>query len=102
MRRGAAARGAPVHILKGGIDAWRQAGHPTIVDRSRPLEIMRQVQIIARALVLTGVLLSRFVAPGFLGYSAFIGAGLMFAGVTGWCGMANLLRFMPWNQRPAA
>ncbi len=44
---------------------------------------MRQVQITAGALVLTGVVLGLFVAPGFFGLSAFVGAGLMFAGVTG-------------------
>ena len=49
-----------------------------------------------------GVLLGTFVAPGFFGLSAFVGAGLMFAGVTGWCGMANLLRVMPWNRRATA
>ena len=89
-------------ILGGGIDAWRQAGQPTVADRSQPLEIMRQVQITAGGLVLIGVLLGTFVAPGFFGLSAFVGAGLMFAGVTGWCGMANLLRVMPWNRRATA
>jgi rhodanese-related sulfurtransferase len=99
---GAATAGAPAYILGGGIDAWRQAGLPIVADRSQPLEIMRQVQITAGLLVLTGVLLGFFVAPGFFGLSAFVGAGLMFAGVTGWCGMANLLRFMPWNRRAGA
>ena len=54
---GAAAGGAPAYILGGGIDAWRQAGQPTVADRSQPLEIMRQVQITAGGLVLIGVLL---------------------------------------------
>lgn len=97
-----AAGNEPVYILDGGIDAWRGAGHATIADRSQPLEIMRQVQITAGALVLAGVLLGHFVAPGFFGLSAFVGAGLVFAGATGWCGMANLLRLMPWNRRAAA
>ncbi|MGO7251628.1 YgaP-like transmembrane domain, partial [Rhizobium brockwellii] len=48
---------------------------------------MRQVQITAGALVLAGVLLGLFVTPGFFALSAFVGAGLTFAGVTGWCGM---------------
>ncbi|WP_294239262.1 rhodanese family protein [uncultured Sphingomonas sp.] len=99
---GAAAGDVSAYILGGGIEAWRQAGHPIVVDRSQPLDIMRQVQMIAGALVLTGILLGLFVAPGFLGLSAFVGAGLMFAGVTGWCGMANLLRLMPWNRRAMA
>lgn len=97
-----AARNVPVYILDGGIDAWRGAGHPTIADRSQPLEIMRQVQITAGTLVLVGVLLGLFVAPGFFGLSAFVGAGLIFAGATGWCGMANLLRMMPWNRARTA
>lgn len=99
---GAAAGDVSAYILGGGIEAWRQAGHPIVVDRSQPLDIMRQVQMIAGALVLTGILLGLFVAPRFLGLSAFVGAGLMFAGVTGWCGMANLLRLMPWNRRAMA
>jgi rhodanese-related sulfurtransferase len=97
-----AAGSAPAYILKGGINAWRQDGQPVLADRSKPLEIMRQVQIAAGTLVLTGVLLGTFVAPGFFGLSAFVGAGLMFAGATGWCGMANLLRVMPWNRRASA
>ena len=95
----AAANGVETHILSGGIDAWRGAGHATIADRSQPLEIMRQVQITAGALVLAVVLLGLFIAPAFFGLSAFVGAGLMFAGITGWCGMANVLRIMPWNRR---
>lgn len=95
----AAAGSAPVYVLEGGIDAWRGAGQPVVTDRSQPLEIMRQVQITAGALVLAGVLLGLFVAPGFFGLSAVVGAGLTFAGITGWCGMANLLRLMPWNRR---
>lgn len=98
----AAAGAAPAFILDGGIDGWRRAGHATIADRSQPLEIMRQVQIAAGALVLAGVILGLLVAPGFFGLSAFVGGGLVFAGTTGWCGMASLLRVMPWNRRAAA
>jgi rhodanese-related sulfurtransferase len=97
-----AAQGAQAFILEGGIDAWRQAGHPTITDQSQPLEIMRQVQIAAGALVLLSVLLGLLVSPGYFGLSGFVGAGLMFAGITGWCGMANVLRLMPWNRRTKA
>lgn len=96
-----AAGDSPVYILEGGIDGWRGAGHVTIADRSQPLEIMRQVQITAGALVLAGALLGLLVAPGFVGLSALVGVGLMFAGATGWCGMANVLQLMPWNRRAA-
>jgi len=92
----------PAYIVEGGIEAWRKAGLPVREDRSQPLEIMRQVQIAAGLLILTGVLLGFLVGPGFFGLSAFVGAGLMFAGITGWCGMARLLMVMPWNRRAAA
>lgn len=95
----AATKGAPTYILDGGIDAWRKAGQATVTDRTQPIEIMRQVQITAGALILTGVLLGLFVSPNFFGLAAFVGAGLIFAGTTGWCGMAKLLRIMPWNRR---
>lgn len=98
----AAASPCEAYLLEGGIDAWRQAGLPVITDAKAPLEIMRQVQITAGLLVLTGVILSLTVAPAWIGLSAFVGAGLTFAGATGWCGMARLLALMPWNRRAAA
>lgn len=90
------------YILEGGLDAWRKAGFPVAQDRSQPLELIRQVQLAAGALILLGVVLGALVAPAFFGISAFVGAGLMFAGATGWCGMARLLAVMPWNRRPAS
>lgn len=88
-------------MLAGGLDAWRTHGLPTAKDVKAPLEINRQVQITAGSLVLLGVLMGWFVAPAWFGVSAFVGAGLMFAGLSGWCGMATLLQAMPWNRRPA-
>jgi len=98
----AAAGDTPCYMLAGGIDAWAKAGLPTAVDRGQPLEIIRQVQLTAGGLVLLGVILGFLVSPGFFGISAFVGAGLMVAGATGWCGMANLLRAMPWNRAQPA
>jgi rhodanese-related sulfurtransferase len=100
-RLAAKAGSCEAYIVEGGLDAWRQAGLPVAEDRRQPLELMRQVQIAAGSLVLLGVVLGTFVSPWLYGLSGFVGAGLVFAGVTGTCGMANLLRLMPWN-RPAA
>ena len=94
--------GCDAYFLEGGLDAWRKAGLPVLENRHAPLEIMRQVQITAGLLVLSGVILGFAVSPAFFGLSAFVGAGLMFAGISGWCGMARLLALMPWNRRPAA
>ena len=98
----AAAAGAPCYVIEGGIDAWRRAGLDVAADRRQPLELMRQVQLAAGGLVLLGVALGFLAGPGFFALSAFVGAGLMMAGATGWCGLASLLRWMPWNRRMAA
>lgn len=89
------------YLLEGGLDGWRKAGLPVEEDKRQPLELMRQVQIAAGLLVLAGVALGLTVAPAWFALSAFVGAGLTFAGTTGWCGMAHLLAIMPWNRRPA-
>ena len=94
--------GGPAFMIDGGLDAWTKAGLPVEIDRKAPLELMRQVQIAAGSLVLLGVLLGWFFAPGFFLLSAFVGAGLTFAGATGFCGMARLLSALPWNRRAAA
>lgn len=97
-----AAGAVPAYLLAGGIDGWRQAGLATVADRRQPLELMRQVQIVAGSLVVIGIGLGLLVAPAFLALSGFIGLGLVFAGATGWCGMASLLRVLPWNRRGVA
>ena len=97
-RLAATSYSSPCYVLAGGIDSWRSSGRPTLVDKSQPLEIMRHVQLVAGGLVLLGVLLGFLVSPNFFGLSAFVGAGLMMAGATGWCGMAKLLQRLPWNR----
>ncbi|MGK7935943.1 MAG: rhodanese-like domain-containing protein [Xenococcaceae cyanobacterium] len=84
--------------LQGGLNAWKACGYETQIDRNAPISIMRQVQIVAGSLVLAGVLLGTFVAPGFYILSGFVGAGLMFAGITNTCAMATLLAKLPYNQ----
>jgi rhodanese-related sulfurtransferase len=97
-----AAQECDAYVLEGGIDGWKKAGLPVAVDHRQPIEIMRQVQIGAGGLVLTGILLGAFVNPLFYLLSGFVGAGLLFAGITGFCGMANVLALMPWNRKVAA
>ena len=88
-------------VLDGGLDAWVKAGLPVATNADAPMEIMRQVQIAAGSLVLIGVLLGFFVAPAWFGLAGFVGAGLTFAGLSGFCGMARLLMFAPWNRAKA-
>lgn len=97
-----AAQNCEAYTLEGGLNAWKKAGLPVALDRRQPIDIMRQVQIVAGSLVLTGALLGFFVAPAFYAVSAFVGAGLLFAGLSGFCGMARILSVMPWNRRARA
>jgi len=87
-----------LQILEGGVNAWHEAGFP--VNRgAKVMSLERQVRIGAGVMVLLGVILGSMVHGGFYGLSAFVGAGLVFAGITDWCGMALVLAKMPWNQR---
>lgn len=83
--------------VEGGTQAWDEAGLP-VVRGQKAISLERQVRIAAGSLVLLGVALGAFVSPYWLGLSAFVGAGLVFAGVTDTCGMALLLARMPWNR----
>ena len=94
----AAAVDGEAFVLEGGLDGWRAAGLPVAENRAAPLEMMRQVQIGAGSLVLAGVILGFAAHPAFFGLSAFVGAGLTLAGVTGFCGMARVLALAPWNR----
>jgi rhodanese-related sulfurtransferase len=100
-RLASAAAGCETYVLEGGLDAWKKAGLPTAIDAKQPIEINRQVQIAAGGLILAGVLLGAFGWPGFYILSAFVGAGLLFAGISGFCGMARLFALMPWNRHIA-
>lgn len=87
-------------VLAGGVLAWESEGFA--VNRGKKtISLERQVRIAAGSLVLLGVLLGFFVHPGFYILSGFVGAGLVFAGVTDTCGMGLLLARMPWNTRGA-
>lgn len=92
---------ADVHVLEGGLASWLEAGLP--VDRGRKgVSLERQVRIAAGALVVLGVLLGFLVHAAFFGLAGFVGAGLVFAGVTDTCGMAMVIARMPWNRAPVA
>lgn len=92
-----AAAGLRVVNVAGGTLAWEQAGLP-VARGKKAVSLERQVRIVAGALVLIGSALAAFVHPYFIGLPAFIGGGLLFAGLTDTCGMAMLLAKMPWNQ----
>jgi rhodanese-related sulfurtransferase len=88
--------------VEGGTLAWEAAGLPLVHGARKAISLERQVRIAAGFLVLVGAVLAMVVHPYFAGLSAFIGAGLMFSGITDTCGMAMVLARMPWNQVKAS
>lgn len=92
-----------VKVLQGGVGAWERDGLPLIGTNPAPaaggpISLERQVRIAAGSLVLLFGLLGYFASPGFLWGALFVGAGLVYAGVTNTCGMAMLLTRAPWNK----
>jgi len=83
--------------VEGGTLEWERAGL-AVVRGKKTVSLERQVRIAAGSLVVLGTGLGAFVHPGFLALSAFVGAGLVFAGITDTCGMGMLLARMPWNR----
>lgn len=86
-------------VVEGGTLAWIEAGLPVNRGQSKVISLERQVRIAAGGLVLTGFILSWLLHPAFIWLSAFVGAGLVFAGITDFCGMGLLLAKAPWNKR---
>lgn len=81
-----------LRVVEGGLSAWKGKGLP-IIKSNGPLPLMRQVQITAGLMILAAV-----ISVKFFWVAGLIGAGLTFAGVTGWCGLAKVLAMMPWNK----
>jgi rhodanese-related sulfurtransferase len=86
--------------VEGGTLAWERAGLPVVRGKTA-ISLERQVRMAAGSLVLIGTALGAFVHAGFLAVPGLVGAGLVFAGATDWCGMGLLLARMPWNRAGA-
>jgi len=86
-------------VISGGTLAWIEAGLPVTRGTTKVISLERQVRIAAGSVIFATALLTHFVHPGFVWIAAFVGAGLVFAGITDFCGMGLLIAKMPWNQR---
>jgi rhodanese-related sulfurtransferase len=85
-------------VVEGGLDACITCGADVAGEKSAILPLERQVRVAAGAVVLLGLALGVVMHPFFYWLSAFAGGGLIFAGLSGWCGMALLLAKAPWNK----
>ncbi len=87
-------------VIDGGIEAFAAQGGETVKGKG-VMSLERQVRIAAGALVVVATVLGALVHPLFHVLAGFVGAGLVFAGITDTCGMGMLLARMPWNRAPA-
>lgn len=87
-------------VCPGGIKQWKEAGKPLVSanQKKAPMSLIRQSQIAIGSLVVVFAVLGLFVHTGFSGLAAGMGAGMILAGLTGDCLMANILAKMPWNR----
>ncbi len=88
-----------INHLKGGLPAWKAAGYPTQRRQNAKISLFRQIQIVAGSLVVIGTVFGALVSPWFLLLSGFVGAGLVFAGITNTCALGMLLARLPYNQQ---
>ena len=86
-------------IIDGGLNALKLLGISVTKGNSTVICLERQVRIASGTLVVLGVFSGLLVHPWFYGLAAFVGSGLVFAGVTNSCGMGMLLAKMPWNRQ---
>jgi rhodanese-related sulfurtransferase len=87
-----------IYNLEGGISAWNDAQYEIQSSGKFFLPLDRQVQLTIGLGVFSGSFLGYLVSPVFFLLSGFFGAGLIFAGLSGYCGLAILMAKMPWNK----
>lgn len=89
---------AELIVIDGGLNAVQQSNIPLQKNTNTTISLERQVRIAAGSLIVLGAILGTWFHPGFYGLSAFVGAGLVFAGITDTCMMGMLIARMPWNK----
>lgn len=89
---------AELIIIEGGMNAVKQSNIPLAATGKKIIPLERQVRIAAGLLVITGAVVGTWFNPAFYGLSAFVGAGLIFAGITDICPMGMLIAKAPWNK----
>lgn len=93
-----AGNGLDLVVLEGGTEAWLRAGYPAVRSTAARWALERQMRLAAGVLVVVGILLAVAVSPWWLLLPGFVGCGLAFAGLTGFCLMGEALAQMPWNR----
>ena len=98
QQRLAGAGAEHLHVLDGGVQAFRSAGGEVVEGRAR-WSLERQVRLVAGSLVL-GSLLASLRAPKAGLLAGGVGAGLTISALTDTCTMGRVLSALPYNRGP--
>ncbi len=91
-------KGYDYDVYEGGILRWKREGKEVVSKKRSHFPLMRQTHAIAGSIVLASVLLGYLIDSVYFGIAGFVGAGLLFAGLSGVCMLTNILALMPWNR----
>ncbi len=83
-----------IAIVKDGISSQEEK----YLNKSAIISLERQTRIGVGSLIVLSILLGYSVSSLFFLAALFFGAGLIYAGVSNFCGLALLLSKMPWNK----
>lgn len=90
-------------VYPGGISQWQKDGRAVKKNVAKSGKtIIQQVQLTVGTMIFSASALAYFVNPAFIALTAMGGMGLLYAGTTGKCGLANLIANAPWNRAPTA
>ena len=82
--------------LEGGIDNWLANGFAIHGKTKMPID--QQFRLSIGIIILISSILAYFINFNFVFVNMFIGAGLVFSGITGFCGLQKILGMAPWNK----
>lgn len=98
QQRLAGAGAEHLHVLDGGVAAFRSAGGDVVEGRAR-WSLERQVRLVAGSLVLASLAAALRVSKAGL-LAGGVGAGLTISALTDSCTMGRMLSALPYNRRP--
>ena len=93
-----------LEVYPGGILQWKKSGNDTVSNCycATAMPLPRQVQLVIGSMIVVFGALGYFFNPGFSILAAGTGFGLVVAGFTGYCMLANTMARLPWNRRAVA
>ena len=85
-------------VYDGGISQWIKEGKSVQKGGKAPIPLIRQVQIVMGIMFVAFSALAALYDSTYAYGALALSVGLLMAGVTGSCALANVIAAMPWNK----